>query len=144
MAHNATAAANCSTFDAVFAAHVHPEICDQHRSIIHATFNALDIDERTVATVLTLLDKGAAVPEPPMSVAEAVKLTGLTPQGLNYHARRGRLRRAYVPGSTRALGYVRADILAIANGLSTPDSKTNSKMSRAATKAAKARWRAER
>lgn len=116
MAHNATAAANCSTFDAVFAAHVHPEISDNHRSIIHATINAAAIDERTVATIITLLDKGAATPEPPMSVAEAVKLTGLTPQGLSYHARRGRIRRAYVPGSTRALGYVAADIRAIVEG----------------------------
>ena len=142
MAHNATAAANCSTFDAVFAAHVHPEICDQHRSIIHATFNALDIDERTVAAIITLLDKGAAVPEPPMSVAEAVKFTGLTPQALNYHARRGRIRRAYVPGSIRSLGYVAADIKAITTGSNAPDSKTTGKARRAATKAAKARWRA--
>ena len=114
---NATAAANVATFDAVFAAHVHPEISDPHRSIIHATMNAAAIDERTVAAILTLLDKGAAAPEPPMSVAEAVKLTGLTPQGLNYHARRGRLRRATVPGSSRAIGYVRADIMAIIQGM---------------------------
>ena len=111
-----TAATNCATFDAVFSAHVHPEICDTHREIIHATLNVATIDERTVATILALLKKGAAATEPPMTVAEAAKLTGLTPQGLNYHARRGRIRRAYVPGSTRALGYVAADIRAIIEG----------------------------
>lgn len=116
MATNATAAANCATFDAVFAAHVHPEISDAHRAVIHATLDAPTLDERTVATIRALLDKGAAKAEPPMSVAEAVKLTGLTAQGLNYHARKGRIRRAYVPGSSRSLGYVAADIRAIVEG----------------------------
>ena len=119
MQNNATAAANCATFDAVFAAHVHPEISDAHRAVIHATLNATALDERTVATIRALLDKGAAPTEPPMSVAEAMKLTGLTAQGLNYHARRGRIRRAYVPGSSRSLGYVRADLLAIVEGRAT-------------------------
>ena len=113
---NATAATNCATFDAVFAEHSHPEISGQHREIIHATLSESDIDERTVAVILDLLAKGAAKDEPPMSVEEAVRLTGLTAQGLNYHARRGRIRRAYVPGSTRALGYVAADIRAIVEG----------------------------
>lgn len=116
MAQSATAAANCATFDAVFAAHVHPEISDAHRAVIHATLDASTIDERTVAAIRALLDKGAAPTEPPMSVDEAKKLTGLTAQGLNYHARRGRIRRAYVPGSSRSLGYVAADIRAIVEG----------------------------
>lgn len=116
MAQSATTAANCATFDAVFAAHVHPEISDAHRAVIHAALNAGTIDERTVATIRALLDNGAAPTEPPMSVAEAVKLTGLTAQGLNYHARKGRIRRAYVPGSSRSLGYVAADIRAIVEG----------------------------
>lgn len=116
MAPNATANANCSTFDAVFAPHVHPEISDPHRKIIHATINAIAIDERTAATIITLLKKGATTDDPPMSVDEAKKLTGLTAQGLNYHARRGRIRRATIPGSTRSLGYVAADIRAIVEG----------------------------
>ena len=52
----------------------------------------------------------------PYTVAEAIKLTGLTSQGLNYHARKGRIRRAYIPGSSRALGYVAEDIEAIVKG----------------------------
>lgn len=118
----ATVAANVATFDAVFAPHVHPEISDQHREIIRAAITTVAIDERTAATIVTLLDKGAAAPEPPMSVRDAVKLTGLTPQGLNYHARKGRIRRATVPGSSRAIGYVRADIMAIVKGTNEKES----------------------
>ena len=52
----------------------------------------------------------------PYTVQESIELTGLTAQGLNYHARKGRIRRAYIPGSSRALGYVAEDIDAIIKG----------------------------
>jgi len=116
MGNNATNSANCSTFDAVFAPHIHPEISDAMRVVIHAAFNASNIDEATAKQIQTLLNLGSPKAETPMSVSEAKKLTGLTAQGLNYHARKGRIRRATIPGAKRSLGYVAADIRAIVEG----------------------------
>lgn len=81
---------------------------------IESVHDALDIIRGTKRAVA--LDNAATTSSKPYTVEEAVRLTGLSPQGLNYHARRGRIHRAYIPGSSRAIGYVRADIDAIVEG----------------------------
>ena len=63
-------------------------------------------------------------PRRPYTVAEAVALTGMTAQGLNNHARKGRIRRAYIAGSSRAVGYVAKDIDAIVKGETAPTGET--------------------
>ena len=50
------------------------------------------------------------------SHAEAAALLGITTQALARQARLGHIRRAYIPGQSRAAGYVAADIDAIVNG----------------------------
>ena len=63
----------------------------------------------------------AATAEPPKpraiySHAEAAALLGISTQALARQARLGHIRRAYIPGQSRAAGYVAADIDAIVNG----------------------------
>ena len=47
---------------------------------------------------------------------DAASLLGITTKALLYHVRKGRIREVKLNGSTRALGYVRADIIALLNG----------------------------
>lgn len=47
---------------------------------------------------------------------DAASLLGISQKALLYHVRKGRIREVKLNGSKRALGYVRADIIALLNG----------------------------
>lgn len=53
---------------------------------------------------------------PPIKAKAAARMLGVTPKALLYHARKGRIHRVRVPGSSRSLGYRAADIYAMMQG----------------------------
>ena len=50
-----------------------------------------------------------------MTLDEAAEMLHKSKSTLQYHIRRGRIRRAVIPGARKACGVVAADILAIVN-----------------------------
>lgn len=51
--------------------------------------------------------------EPPMSYREAAAALGISVATLKYHVAKGRIRRAMIPGSSKAVGVIAADVRAI-------------------------------
>lgn len=54
--------------------------------------------------------------DPAIPCEDVAKLLGVCKRTVEYHARRGRLRKVCLPGAKRACGYVAADVRKILNG----------------------------
>ena len=96
---------------------------------------ALDIIRNPEAVAATEPPKPRAI----YSHAEAAALLGISTQALARQARLGHIRRAYIPGQSRAAGYVAADIDAIVNGENTLTADLAAKNAATAAKAAATR-----
>lgn len=92
------------------------------RAVLTPYANLIEPEKVDDALAVLFGDKLAVSPdaqttiEPPMTVQEAAKLLGCSTTAVQYHARKGRIRRVAIPGAKRSRGLVAADVRAILEG----------------------------
>lgn len=91
------------------------------RVVLTPYANLIEPQKIDDALAVLLGDKIAVVQdemkvETPMSIRQAAGLLGCTTTAVQYHIRKGRLRRVAIPGASRSRGLVAADVRAIVAG----------------------------
>ena len=94
----------------------YPEISPSKVDLVSEIIQNGQLTEEQIGRVREIVRDQNAALEPPMPVAEAARLLGISRAALHYHVRAGHIRRCSVAGAARGRGVVAADVRAILNG----------------------------